>query len=122
MKSFQLGILFLLFLAWCPLGVAGSATKGMASWYGKKYHGRTTASGATFNMNEMTAAHRTLPFGTQVRVTRVSSGKSVVVTINDRGPFAKNRIIDLSRKAASQLGIIKKGQAMVKIEVLKAAE
>lgn len=92
--------------------------EGNASFYGAKFHGRRTASGATFNKHAMTAAHRNLPFGTRVRVTHVHSGRSVVVTINDRGPFVKSRIIDVSRAAAEQLGMVQQGVARVRIERL----
>lgn len=92
--------------------------KGGASWYGKKYHGRTTANGETFNMYAMTAAHKTLPFGTRVRVTDLATGRTVTVTINDRGPFIRGRIIDLSKGAAQKLGIIKQGTATVRLKVL----
>lgn len=78
---------------------------GRASWYGPGFHGRRTASGETFNTNEMTAAHRTLPFGTRVRVVNKKTGKSVVVRINDRGPYAHGRVIDLSRASAQAIGI-----------------
>lgn len=77
---------------------------GGASWYGPGFHGRKTASGTKFNENAMTAAHKTLPFGTVVKVTDQRTGKSVKVTINDRGPFHKGRIIDLSKAAAAKLG------------------
>lgn len=78
---------------------------GEASWYGPGFHGRRTASGETFNTNELTAAHRTLPFGTKVRVVNKKTGKSVVVRINDRGPYAHGRVIDLSRASAQAIGI-----------------
>lgn len=91
---------------------------GWASWYGRKFHGRKTASGERFNMNAMTAAHRTLPFGTKVRVTNLANKRSVIVRINDRGPFARGRIIDLSRRAARVLGYARKGRARVRIEAL----
>ena len=94
---------------------------GRASWYGPKFHGRETASGETFDMTELTAAHRTLPFGTRVRVTNEANGRSVVVRINDRGPFGERRIIDLSRKAAEVIGIKNKGVGRVKLEVLESA-
>lgn len=94
---------------------------GKASWYGAKFQGRLTASGERFDMTELTAAHRTLPFGTRVRVTNETNGKSVVVRINDRGPVAKRRIIDLSRRAAELIGIKKKGVGRVKLEVLESA-
>ena len=93
-------------------------TVGTASWYGKKFHGRTTASGEKFNMNEMTAAHRSLPFGTKVKVTNLSNGRSVVLTINDRGPKLKSREIDVSRRAAGQLGFRRAGTARVRIETI----
>ncbi len=78
---------------------------GGASWYGPGFHGRRTASGETFNTNAMTAAHRTLPFGTKVKVVNKKTGKSVVVRINDRGPYAHGRVIDLSKASAQALGI-----------------
>ncbi len=92
---------------------------GKASWYGKKFHGRKTASGERYNMNKMTAAHKTLPFGTKVRVTTMDNGKSVVVRINDRGPFVAGRIIDLSRAAAKKIDMISAGVAFVKVEIIK---
>ena len=94
------------------------AQSGPASYYGKRFHGRTTANGERFNMNSMTAAHRTLPFGTKVKVTNRNNGKSVVVRINDRGPFHGKRIIDLSQGAASQIGMIRSGVANVSLDVL----
>ncbi|HDP80696.1 MAG TPA: septal ring lytic transglycosylase RlpA family protein [Spirochaetes bacterium] len=90
---------------------------GMASWYGREFHGRMTASGERFDMNELTAAHRTLPFGTVVEVRNLDTGKSVRVTINDRGPYKKNRIIDLSHAAARRLDILADGEAMVGIKL-----
>ncbi|HHF53278.1 MAG TPA: septal ring lytic transglycosylase RlpA family protein [candidate division WOR-3 bacterium] len=92
---------------------------GLASYYGRKFHGKKTASGEIFNMYKLTAAHRKLPFGTYVKVTNLENGRSVIVRINDRGPFKKNRIIDLSYEAAKRLGIISKGVARVKLEVIK---
>ena len=91
---------------------------GVASYYGRKFHGRPTASGQRFDMNAMTAAHRTLPFGSQVRVTNPATGRSVVVTINDRGPFHGNRVIDVSRAAATELGLIARGHGSVELELL----
>ena len=79
---------------------------GLASFYADKFDGRITASGEVFNQNKMTAAHRTLPFGTKVKVTRIDNKKSVTVTINDRGPFVNNRVIDLSKAAAKKLDFI----------------
>lgn len=94
---------------------AHAAQTGIASYY---WQGTQTASGERFNPSAMTAAHRTLPFGTHVRVTHIASGRSVVVRINDRGPFIKGRIIDLSRGAAGKLGIRSAGIAKVKVEVI----
>ena len=91
---------------------------GIASFYGKRFHGRQTASGERFDMHAMTAAHRTLPFGSRVRVTNPSNGRSVVVIINDRGPFIAGREIDLSRAAAKELRIIARGHAPVELELL----
>lgn len=85
------------------LPTVSEASCGQASWYGPGFHGRTTANGETFNQNALTAAHPTLPFGTRVRVTR--GNRSVVVRINDRGPYVGGRIIDLSAAAASQIGL-----------------
>lgn len=92
------------------------AATGHASYYAAKFDGRKTANGEIFSNKKLTAAHRTLPFGTIVKVTNVKNNKSVVVRINDRGPYAKNRIIDLSHAAADSLGIIHAGWAMVKVE------
>jgi len=89
---------------------------GQASWYGPALNGKETASGETFDQNGLTAAHPTLPMGTKAVVTNLETGKSVEVTINDRGPYAKGRKIDLSRAAARQIGMSKKGVAKVKIE------
>lgn len=96
----------------------GFSETGVASWYGKKFHGRKTASGERYNQNKMTAAHKTLPFGTRVRVKNRDNGKNVVVVINDRGPFAKGRIIDVSRAAAKKLGMLGAGTAKVSIKVV----
>jgi len=92
---------------------------GQASWYGKAHQGRLTASGERFDMHALTAAHRTLPFGTIVRVKHVKSGKSVNVRINDRGPFRSGRIIDLSYEAARRLGIVARGTARVELTVIR---
>lgn len=89
---------------------------GMASWYGRQFHGRKTASGETFDMNGLTAAHRSLPLNCYIRVTNKNNGKSVVVKVNDRGPFHGNRVLDLSYGAAKQLGITQAGTAKVSIE------
>ena len=98
-----------------PIAHAGTGATGQASYY---YHGHTTASGAPFQPDGLTAAHRSLPFGTRVRVTHLGSGRSVVVTINDRGPFVGGRIIDLSRGAAAVLGMQSQGVANVRMEVI----
>lgn len=89
---------------------------GEASWYGPGFHGRKTASGEIFNQNKLTAAHPTLPLGTKAQVTDVETGRSVQVTINDRGPYVKNRVIDLSKAAAQELGMTKEGTTTVKVE------
>ena len=89
---------------------------GAASWYGRQFHGRKTASGETFDMNGLTAAHRSLPLNCYIRVTNKTNGKSVVVKVNDRGPFHGNRVLDLSYGAAKQLGITGKGVGNVAIE------
>ena len=90
--------------------------RGLASWYGKKFHGQKTSSGETYDMFAMTAAHKTLPIPSYARVTNVENGKSVVVRINDRGPFHSRRIIDLSYAAAKKIGILAKGSGMVEVE------
>ncbi|MEO0539318.1 MAG: septal ring lytic transglycosylase RlpA family protein [Cyanobacteria bacterium P01_A01_bin.105] len=95
-----------------------SVYSGLASWYGPGFHGRRSASGEVFNQNAMTAAHRTLPFGTRVRVTNVNNGRQVIVRINDRGPFSGNRVIDLSAAAAGSIGLRSAGVGTVQIEVL----
>lgn len=94
---------------------------GVASWYGPGFHGRLTANGERFNQNELTAAHKTLPFGTRVLVENPRTGKQVVVRINDRGPFVKGRVIDLSKAAAQVLGMVQRGHDQVVLrEVLPA--
>ncbi len=103
----------------CPSrGKTKSVYYGMATYYGKEFHGKKTASGEMFNMFDLTAAHRTLPFGTKVRVTNLKNNKSVIVRINDRGPFVKGRIIDLSYAAAEKIDLIIMGETRVKVEVL----
>jgi rare lipoprotein A len=136
MKKISLFLLFIIFLS------AGCATKrsyyifhkpvkpsktyigyqetGIASWYGSNFHGRPTASGEIYNMYAMTAAHKTLPLGTYVKVTNLENGRTVVVKINDRGPFVKGRIIDLTYTAAKKLGMANKGITRVKITVVKS--
>ncbi|MCF7354752.1 septal ring lytic transglycosylase RlpA family protein [Vibrio sp. CK2-1] len=129
----KLNILFtsllLMLLTGCSStsAIGGSKTKnsanshaliGQASWYGDRFHGKLTASGETYNMNAYTSAHKTLPFGTIVRVTNTANNKSVDVKINDRGPYVKGRVIDLSYQAFTQIGNIKKGTIPVKIEII----
>ena len=96
----------------------GYKEKGIASWYGKKFHGHRTSSGETYNMYAMTAAHKTLPLPTYVRVTHLENGRSVIVKVNDRGPFHDNRLIDLSYSAAKKLGVTAKGTGAVEIEAI----
>jgi rare lipoprotein A len=90
--------------------------QGVASYYARSFHGEETASGETFNQNELVAAHKTLPFGTRVKVTNLDNGKQVTVRIVDRGPFEQGRIIDLSRVAAARLDLLEDGVVSVKIE------
>jgi len=92
--------------------------RGMASWYGPGFHGRRTASGERFNSYDMTAAHRSLPFGTRLRVVNESNGRSVVVRVNDRGPFAHRRIIDLAKGPAQALGLTAAGTGYVSLHRL----
>lgn len=99
---------------------AGYVEEGIASWYGPDFHGGRTAIGETYDMNAMTGAHPTLPLPAWVRVTNLENGRSVVVRLNDRGPFAKDRIIDLSRAAAQQLDMVRKGTARVEVRSLAA--
>jgi rare lipoprotein A (peptidoglycan hydrolase) len=89
---------------------------GVASWYGPGFHGRRTASGERFDQNDLTAAHRKLPLGSEVKVTNLANGRSVTVAINDRGPYAKGRVLDLSEAAARKLGMVEDGVAKVRIE------
>ena len=96
-----------------------STSSGQASWYGPGFYGNRTASGEVLRPGTLTAAHRTLPFGTEVRVTNMGNGRSAIVRINDRGPFHSNRVIDLAHGAASNLGLISSGVANVKLEVLR---
>lgn len=112
--TLKLAAILLSTLAAAPITVAQAqpakssgkvVQSGRASWYGPGFHGRRTASGEAFNTNDLTAAHRTLPFGTRVRVVNKRTGKSVVVRINDRGPYAHGRVIDLSRASAQAIGL-----------------
>lgn len=96
-----------------------SYEEGVASYYADEFNGRMTSNGETFDMHELTAAHRTLPFNTKVRVTNLVNGRFVVVRINDRGPFKDDRIIDLSLAGAKEIGLISSGTAKVRVEVLE---
>ena len=115
-------ILLLLFLILPSLSFSGVyKANAKASYYAEKFHGRKTANGEIFNMYAMTCAHKTLPFGTVLRITNLSNNKTVDVRVNDRGPFVKGREIDLSKGAAQKLGMIKTGTANVRIEIVSGA-
>ncbi len=116
-KAVKTAALFLL-LASAVTALAEPDMEGLASWYGGKFHGRRTSSGEVFDTNEMTAAHKTLPFGTMVKVTNMDNGMSAVVKINDRGPFIDGRVIDLSRAAAEQIGMVGQGVARVSLTIV----
>jgi len=120
---------FLLSLLLAPVGCAGTGPPqgsaierevqvGFASYYDSRFHGGRTASGERYDEKALTAAHRTLPFGTHVEVTNLSNGKSVVVTITDRGPFTRGRVIDVSRRAARKLDFLRDGTTRVRLEVV----
>lgn len=102
-------------------GPKGPVQRGKASWYGKPFHGRATASGEIYDMHGLSAAHRALPLGTLVRVTHLGNGRSVTVKVNDRGPFVRGRIIDLSRGAAEAIGMVIEGVAGVEVRVVRDA-
>jgi len=102
-----------------PAPAAEAIGTGIASWYGREFAGRRTASGERFDPGQLTAAHRTLPFGSMVRVTHVGSGRSVVVRINDRGPFTGGRVIDVSEAAAHTLGLVGPGHGEVQLSLLR---
>lgn len=101
-----------------PRWEPGYDRTGVASWYGRRFHGRTTANGETYNMNALSAAHPTLPFQTRIRVSNLDNGRELVLRINDRGPFARNRIVDVSRRAAEVLGFRRRGLARVRVQVI----
>lgn len=101
-------------------GFSQTSETGMASFYNDKFEGRTTASGEPYKQKQMTAAHRTLPFHTKIKVTNLSNQKTVIVNINDRGPFVKDRILDLSRAAAVKLDFIDEGVTKIKWEIVSA--
>jgi rare lipoprotein A len=130
MSRLFMGVALLTLLAACSippsrvqppptLPARGSLTQtGIASWYGPGFHGKATASGVIYNQHDLTAAHQTLPLGSRVRVTNLETGDATEVTINDRGPFAKGRIIDLSYAAGKALGMIQPGTVLVRLEVI----
>lgn len=101
--------------------LVSAVQEGLVSWYGAAFHNRRTASGELFDSGSLTMAHPTLPFGTHVKVTNVRNGRSVVVRVNDRGPFVGTRIADLSRAAAEQLGMLRRGVVKARIEVVDDA-
>ncbi|MCY4476883.1 MAG: septal ring lytic transglycosylase RlpA family protein [Gammaproteobacteria bacterium] len=106
---------------YCPLVSAeGFVETGIASWYGEDFHGKPTAMGEPYNMYAMTAAHKTLPLPTRVRVTNLENGRSAELRVNDRGPFVGDRVIDLSYNAARELGVYRSGTARVRVEALEA--
>lgn len=112
-------IVFLFFLiSMFLIPLQENVTRGKCSYYADKFEGRPTASGEPYRADELTAAHRKLPFGTMVKVTNVRNNKSVIVRVNDRGPHVKGRIIDVSKSAAKQLDIIRQGVALVTLEVM----
>ena len=104
-----------------PLYAIGWAETGIASWYGEPFHGRNTAAGGTYDMDGLSAAHQTIPFGTRIRVDNLDNGRSIELAVNDRGPFVRGRILDVSRAAARALGMIGPGTARVRITVIEAA-
>jgi rare lipoprotein A len=108
--------------SWIPKGESdldvGIKERGMASWYGAPFHGRLAANGEVYDMEAMTAAHRTLPLGSMVRVVNLLNGKHVRVRINDRGPYVNGRILDLSHAAAGQLGMVEGGLSVIQLEVI----
>ena len=117
-------LISIIFFSGCTHNSFGNSNKskqteqGIASFYADSLHGRKTANGEIFDQNKLTAAHKTLPFNTNVKVTNLNNNQSVIVRINDRGPFIKGRIIDLSKKAANEIHLTTKGIAPVKIEVI----
>ncbi len=95
-----------------------SSNCGVATYYADLFQGRRTASGELYDKNKLTAAHRTLPMGTKIKITRTDNHKSVVVRINDRGPYARNRMLDISKSAAEKIGLLRTGKATVKLEII----
>jgi rare lipoprotein A len=121
MRQYLISLCLLSLLAGCAsheIDPHGYDETGAASYYGARHHGKRTASGEAFNQNALTAAHRQLPFGTRVRITNLNNDKAVIVRINDRGPHRRGRLIDVSRGAAAQLGMLRSGVARVRIQSL----
>lgn len=114
-------ILLINLLASCGGSKNAFTQSGQGSYYADKFNGRPTASGTPYRPGQMTAAHNTLPFGTRIKVTNVKNGRSVKVTVNDRGPHVKGRIVDVSRKAARKLDLVEAGVVPVQLKVIKAA-
>lgn len=110
-----------LLLAACGAGRNAFTEAGQGSYYADKFAGRPTASGVPYRPGRLTAAHNTLPFGTRIKVTNVRTGRSVKVTVNDRGPHVKGRIVDVSKRAASKIGLLDAGVAPVRLRVIRAA-
>ena len=121
MKAFRLIVVTLLSVMPGAIQVASaaSAQEGEASYYADSFNGSVTASGELYDKNALSAAHRSLPLGTKVKVTYLKTGKSVIVMINDRGPYAKNRIIDISGAAAKKIGLIDAGHGRVRLEIIE---
>jgi rare lipoprotein A len=117
-KSIVLVLILSFFFPLSSDSLENSPQYGNASWYGGEFHGRKTASGERFNKQSFTGAHRELPFGTIIRVTNLRNGKEVYIRVNDRGPFVKGRIVDLSHAAAKAIGFNRRGVIRVKIEVI----
>lgn len=118
-KYFSFYLLLTLLLLTPVAGQAQASESGLGTYYADKYHGRPTASGELYDKFKFTAAHKTLPFGTMVRVTRLDNNRSVVVKVNDRGPFTPGRVIDVSRAAAEQLDLIRTGETRVRVEIVQ---
>ena len=115
-------VFFLFSLTLISIATFGQVQTGKASFYADKFEGIPTASGEKYHHNKLTAAHKTLPFGTRVRVTNLANNQSVEVVINDRGPYVENRIVDLSKSAAEKLGFVNQGLADIKLEVIDAGD
>ena len=113
-------VIVLVIMVSATLGLGAQTYQGKASFYGPGFHGKKCANGQVFDMNKLTCAHKTLPFGTMLKVTNLKNGKSTIVEVTDRGPYIKGRIIDLSKAAAEEIDMINAGVANVEIEVMKS--